>query len=350
MTIRRPIIVVTTALAAAALCYGAAWLYAAEVMRDSMDGWAAERRAEGWAVDHGPITAEDFPFALRMRIEKPRMAQGDAAGFRSWRGAAMTVSFRPWNPRRISFSTPGTHYFALGPRGHRRQFTLSAAEASGRMILDQRGKMQQIMLKLDGARFTPANAPETAARTLVLSLGIPQAAANQTTESHQRPSLHLTADVADIDLPRTARTALGRRIESLVLTATVRGRLAGASPAEALAAWRNDGGVVEIERLRLKWAALGLGADGTMALDTNMQPVGAMTARITGFRKTVEALVAAGAVRPRDAMTAGIVLNMLAKTPADGGPPVITAPLSAQDGRLYIGPVALMRLPAIRWD
>ena len=75
-----------------------------------------------------------------------------------------------------------------------------------------------------------------------------------------------------------------------------------------------------------------------------------MTARITGFRETVDALVAAGAVRPRDAMTAKIVLGVLAKTPEDGGPPRITAPLSAQDGALYIGPVRLFHLPAIRWD
>ena len=318
---------------------------------DGVEGWAAERRAEGWTVDHGPVTAEGFPVALRIRIEGPRMAHGDAAFFRSWRGPATTVSFRPWDPRRIGFSAPGTHHFALGPRDHRRQSALSAAEASGRMILDQRGRMQRMMLKLDGARFTPAaDAPETTARSLVLSLGVPQAAANQAVEPHQRPSLHLTAEVADIDLPRTARPALGRRIENLALTATVKGRLAGTSPTEALAVWRDNGGILEIERLQLKWAALGLGADGTMALDANMQPEGAMTARITGFRKTVDALVGAGAVRPRDAVTARIVLNMLAKTPADGGPPVITAPLSAQDGRLYAGPVALMRLPVIRWD
>ena len=75
-----------------------------------------------------------------------------------------------------------------------------------------------------------------------------------------------------------------------------------------------------------------------------------MTARITGFRETVDALVTAGRLRPRVAMTAKIVLGVLAKTPEDGGRPRITAPLSAQDGALYIGPVKLFDLPVIRWD
>ena len=120
-------------------------------------------------------------------------------------------------------------------------------------------------------------------------------------------------------------------------------------PAEAVAGWRDDGGTVELERLVLEWGPLELEASGTLALDPAMQPIGSLTAEIRGYAETLDALVQAGAAPPRDAAIAKVVLNLLAKTPPDGGPPVLTVPLTAQDGRLFVGPVALLELPPIEW-
>ncbi|MHA1107619.1 MAG: DUF2125 domain-containing protein, partial [Alphaproteobacteria bacterium] len=288
-----------------------------------------------------------FPLALRLNIDSPGMEHG--ADGRYWRGPAATISFRPWNLQRIEFSAPGTHRFGGGYGGRRSDFSLSAAAADGYVRIGNDGFMESLSVTLKGARFAGGpDRPETTARSFVVTLHAP-AAAGSAAPPHRRPWFRLVADADGVDLPPTMRPALGNRIENLGLTAMLLGRLDPMGPPGALAAWRDSGGTVEIERLKLKWAALGLAADGTIALDRNMQPVGAMTARITGFRETTDALVAAGRVRPRDAVTARIVLGMLAKTPKDGGPPVITAPLSAQHGRLFIGPVGLLPLPRIGW-
>ncbi len=351
MNTRRWIVWASIAIAAIVLGYGGAWVYAAGLMRDAVERWAADRRTGGWTVTHGPVAVEGFPFALRARIKAPHMARNEAGEFRAWDGPAVTVTLRPWDMRRIDFSAPGTHRFRFGPGRRRRDATVTARRAAGRAILDAAGRVQRLSIMLGGAALAPTrDGPETAARVVRVTLGTPRDGADPAPESHRRPSLRLTVEIADIDLPPTVRPALGRRIEKFALVAVVKGRFAVGPPAEALAAWRRDGGVIEVERLGLAWAALDVDADGTLALDRKLQPVGAMTARITGFRETVDALVAAGAVRPRDAMTAKIVLGVLAKTPEDGGPPRITAPLSAQDGALYIGPVRLFHLPAIRWD
>lgn len=346
---RHPIFVLTVALAAIVLSYGAAWLFAAGIMGDEVDSWIAERRAEGWTVDHGPIAAEGFPLALRLNIDSLRMEHGE--GGRYWRAPAVTISFRPWNLRRIEFSAPGTHRFGAVSGVRRSEFSLSAATADGHVRIDDAGRVKLLTVMLKGVRFAAApNTPETTARRFVLTLSAPEPVADPAIPPHRRPSFRLVADADGIDLPPNVRPALGNRIENLGLTAMLRGRLGARPLAKALAEWRDSGGIIEIERLQLKWADLGLAADGTVALDRNMQPVGALTARITGFRETADALVAAGKVRPRDAVTARIVLGMLAKTPKDGGPPVITAPLSAQHGRLFIGPVGLLSLPRIGWD
>ncbi len=351
MVTRRRIIWAGIAIAAIVLGYGGAWLYAAGLMRDVVERWAADRRAGGWTVTHGPVAVEGFPFALHARVEAPHVARNEAGELRAWDGPAVTVTFRPWDMRRIDFSAPGTHRLRFGPAGRRRDATVTARRAAGRAILDAAGRVQRLSITLGGAALAPRrDGPETAARDVRVTLVALQDGANPAPEPHRRPLLRLTVEIADIDLPPTVRPALGRRIEKFALVAVVKGRFAVGPPVEALAGWRRDGGVVEVERLGLAWAALDVDADGTLALDRKLQPVGAMTARITGFRETVDALVATGALRPRVAMTAKIVLGVLAKTPQDGGPPRITAPLSAQDGALYIGPVKLFDLPVIRWD
>jgi hypothetical protein len=277
----------------------------------------------------------------------------------------MTATFRLWDLRRVEFSAPGAHHFDYGPARRRRQATLRAEDAAATLALDERGRAQQLAIRLAPIGFVPwRDGPQTAARSLALTFTAPDSGAASDSgaapdggatpaapadQPHRRPSLHLTAEIAEMDLPPGTRAALGRRIESLVVTAVITGRLARGPLIQALEAWRRDGGVIEVERLALNWAALGLDADGTIALDANLQPMGALTARIAGFRETVEALVAAGNVRPRDGLTAKIVLGLLARTPEGGGRPRITAPLSLRDRQLRIGPVPLLRLPAIRW-
>ncbi len=105
-----------------------------------------------------------------------------------------------------------------------------------------------------------------------------------------------------------------------------------------------------MERLAITYGPLSAQATGTVALDGNMQPVGAFTAKIQGFRETVDALQERGLVRGRDAVTAKLVLGALAKTPAGGGPQTLNLAITVQDRTLFAGPVPLARLPAIDWE
>src|SRR5690606_19684738 len=114
--------------------------------------------------------------------------------------------------------------------------------------------------------------------------------------------------------------------------------------------WRDSGGVIEFETVALHWGALRLSGDGTLTLDKQYRPLGAMAGQIRGVDAGIDALVAAGKMTLDDAAAAKAVLGMIAQQdPADGEPgePYLPLPLTAQDGRLSIGPVALFGLPSI---
>jgi hypothetical protein len=64
----------------------------------------------------------------------------------------------------------------------------------------------------------------------------------------------------------------------------------------------------------------------------------------------ITALRERGLIEPNIATTAAIVLGALATRPTPGDRPRLDIALSVQNRKLYAGPVALVKLPFIRWE
>jgi len=80
-----------------------------------------------------------------------------------------------------------------------------------------------------------------------------------------------------------------------------------------------------------------------------LQPVGALTATIGGYGEIVDSLVAAGNLNAGDAAMVKVALGLLAK-PAPNGGYQLDAPVTLQNGQVYLGPVRLARMPNFVWE
>ena len=118
---------------------------------------------------------------------------------------------------------------------------------------------------------------------------------------------------------------------------------------QSLEDWRDGGGTIELEKLRVQHGPLKINTNGTLALDGGLQPIGALTAQLVGFFETIDALKRLGVVKARDAVTAKMVLGVLSRMPEGGGPAILNLALTAQNRYLYLGPVRLLELPEIKW-
>jgi Uncharacterized protein conserved in bacteria (DUF2125) len=121
------------------------------------------------------------------------------------------------------------------------------------------------------------------------------------------------------------------------------GALSAAPLEQALAAWRDDGGTVEVRRFYFSAGGINLLANGTLALDNQMRPMGAASAAIRGYDAAIDRLTAVGTVNPRDAQLAKLLLSAIAQ-PGNDGERVLNVPITGQNGWLYVGPVRLTRL------
>ena len=116
-----------------------------------------------------------------------------------------------------------------------------------------------------------------------------------------------------------------------------------------VAAWRDAGGTIELDNLRLKWGALGATATGTMALDPELQLIGAFSGAIQGYDTILTALVESGRMRATDAGLARIALSLLARPGPDGKPEIKTA-FTIQNGQMFLGPAKLGKAPHLTWE
>jgi hypothetical protein len=315
--------------------FTAYWFHVAGELRKGIDGFTAQKRAEGWRVSMDSIRMEGFPLTVTARLEGVDLRH--PAGL-SWHGDAMSVAIPLLNPLNISVSLPGMH--VLG--GFGRSAILSAGKADLGLHLDtDRGLAGLAFIGGALALEQPGMDPLTLAEIKLVYDRL-----NPPDPGHEHPSAGVTLALRGLDLPDISGLPLARRLETFQVEARVMGTIAGSPPLAALSAWSNDGGTVELDRIALDWAPLALEADGTLALDPALQPLIATTARIRGFGELVVRLVQAGLVEPGMASAAQIMLGILAR-PDEQGRPTLTIPVTLQDGILTAGQVRVMRVPPL---
>lgn len=352
---RRPAIL-ATAIAAVVVAlvggYAVYWHLAARTLEDGIARWAAAQRTDGYEVSYGTPRIGGFPFRLEAELATPALARPASpppAG-RPWRwqGPTLTLVSRPWAPLDAEAFAPGRHDLTLGAGGDRHHYVLDATTAGGSAAFGLDGRLTAASVKLGGILVTEEGHDE---RTVLAESAMLRIEPGTARDGHTEPSLSFGLELAELVLPPEADTPLGRTLDRLALDGAVLGAIdtQDRTPREALARWRDGGGTVELDRIVAHWGPLELTGSATLALDRNLQPIGAMSATVAGHEATIDALVAAGAVAPRDGSLAKIVLGVLARPSPVDGEPELTAPLSLQDGDLWIGPARLAEVPEVRW-
>ncbi len=160
-------------------------------------------------------------------------------------------------------------------------------------------------------------------------------------------TLLLSGETRGITLPEGTPSPFGERVERIAFNATLLGAIPTGAPAEALARWRDSGGLLEVEEVRLTWGPLDLRAEGTATLDQRLRPQGAFTARIRGLPDALDAFAARGLIEPGVALALKLTALTLAKQRDETGKAVVELPITLQGGLFYLGPVALFRLSPV---
>lgn len=316
--------------------YGAYWKYIAGKLRERLGPWAEARAAEGYLIRWDKARIAGFPGAFRIDFTNLNVATLRPLPIAITAGSASAWAM-PWNFRHWEFSAAG-----------------------GAQMLEPTGTAGFAMKRLDGAldvEGRTATALDLTALNITgigLADGIEVGDAEAHIElpatppqSHTDTALGLSLQVGDATLPKPV-PGFGNTLSGFALSAQFKGALPPGPFVQALGAWRDDGGTIELQSLRLRWGSLLLDASGTLALDSALQPEGAFSAIVTGQDSAVDLAVMSGTLKPDAAAAVKVLLGLLSQ-PTAGGQSAVTLPMTLENERLYIGPAKVADIPPIRW-
>jgi hypothetical protein len=328
----------------AAAGWSLAWLRIADRTRVEVEGWVAGRRADGLKVDYTTIAVTGYPLHWRVTVGYPNMAGAGPTEW-TWQGYAVEADLSPWSMREIPLRFPGDQRFSVGAGNVAETWTLNAARPNGRAGLDDRGRLDHLTLDLgDVTLMRAADLQPTHAEHFTADAMLHRGDAD-----HQTDVFDLALALDNATLSRTPAQVLGPQVAHAELNLSFKGRLPGGALASSIAAWRDDGGTIEVNRVAVKWGPVDADGNGTLALDELNRPLGAFTTRWRGYNETIDALQSTGQLKPFPAAAAKIALRSLARQNKDGADEV-QIPLTAQDGRLFVAGIPLLPVPAIKFQ
>lgn len=323
--------------------YVTLWFVLARELRSGFERWAEARRADGYAVAYSALRTGGFPFVVRVSAENPSLGRERRRLAWTWGSRRLDAELRPWTPGRVAFKLRNPHRLATETAAGSTAYAgaadvleLEAALGTGAWTKADARAVRFRMAAGDGAGAFSVERAEASAERLGAS-------------GFDEPWFRFVGDAQGIRFPEALPLPLGNEVRRFGLALKVLGAIPERDVAEALAVWRDAGGTAEVERLSLAYGPLALEVGGTLAVDRDLQPVAAFTAKAQGYAETIDALRDQGMVRSGAARTAKLVLGALAKRPEGGGRPVLEAALTIQDRLLYVGPVALVEVPTIVW-
>jgi len=331
-------------LAVLIAAYGAYWRYVAQQLEIGVVAWAEQQRALGNQVAFAWDGIGGFPFRFSATFRDPAILWHTPRGDVAWKGAALDASMAPWNLRAIAIRSAGRHDASVRMVGDASDWRLSTTGFEGNVTLHDSGALQGINVALQQPDATLADGTTLSGERASFLLDLPATPP----ADFNAPLGRVALDVKRLALPAGTRLLTEDPVDSLTVDATVKGPVPPTPLKDALAAWRDAGGVVELHNFGFAQGPLAVSGNATLALDANLQPEGAGTVTTSGLSSALEILIKDGLIPPDRALAARATVRALEKPGADGRPQA-TLGLSLQNRTVSFGPVPLAKLQRIEW-
>lgn len=326
-----------------ALAYGGLWFMLGQNLRGLSQDWVTAQQRAGWAIAIDDVRLTGFPTWPRVVVENIDITAPLEEGGWSWASKQLTLIPDSTDLKSFTVQAPGRHEISSPWTAHTR-WALDAGRADFEFELDADERLKRGRIHLGDAEVTDPNAlPLIGAARLDLTLSLTPDG-DTATNIFARFSGAADAIRLAIALPPFERVIRTAQLDADLVGEIQPGRLS-----DALEAWRQGGGTLDVRKVRLDWPPLAIYGDGTIALDERLQPIAAFSTRITGFDDTLRALETQGIIPPGQSASAMVILNLLANTPKGTDTPELTLPVSVQDQRLSLGPFNVLDVPEVVW-
>ncbi|MDA1097590.1 MAG: DUF2125 domain-containing protein [Proteobacteria bacterium] len=324
-------------IAAVIAVWSGGWFYKADQLRTEIQRRASQN-TQARELTYRDLAISGFPFRMQVDLSSPRIAlRGQTRDF-FWETDQIKGVGHPWQPRHIVFDLTGRHLLKTTRGEHSRELTLDSSEAMASVETGAKERLERFSLDIRNIQLRYNGAPALLGARLQVHLRPATEVSDDLEMALSGEALEVAEGVLPLSLIKLPRSA-----RSVDLQATVTGLSKAGITAGGLPQWRDDGGTLEVQAFRLQWGDIEISATGSLALDGDMRPIGALTARIKGHDELLDIAVATSMMDKGNLAAARAVLGLLAA--AGGG--ILSVPVRLQDGQLFLGPAAIAKLARI---
>ena len=302
------------------VAYFMLWRYGAGEMKKAVSLWVDDQRDAGLDISHGALRADGFPFFLRLHIEEPHIA---APGVWDWRTQRLTIDALPYDLNRLIFSTRSEQALSLKNYGDWRII----AEDFRVSVANDKKRDWVAAVSIGGATAArDQDGAEASIGELVMDLAPDEADLTVLTLNLMAINARANANGTEINLDKL-QTSLSASESYAISNAN---------------AWRRAGGALHIGGFFAQLDEGRFAATGTLKLDANGSPEGALKTEIIAPAPFIRLLAKAGALNAEEAEKAAATLTLA--TIAAGGK--LTAPIELKEGAAHIAGAKIADLPS----
>lgn len=323
------------------------WFFLAGQVRTQTEAFVARQAEEGVTIAYTSFDIGGFPYRIEATIDNLTVAAPRQPGKPAIAVPKLVVLGLPWNPNLVVARAEGEMVARwYDARGTEQRAALNAA-STGLSVGLSGGQPQRLAISFDRPRIEstalagPISAKLFEIHSRRLEGGPVPAREGASGTSPTAPvSAELALDGEELVLPAAPDAALGATIQSFGYTLGLAGPLPtpGGDPRDMAMAWAQGGGTLELSRGETRWGALNVTMTGSFSLDGEARPIGALSGRIGGLDKLIDAAVESGRMAPGQGASVKKALGALGFISRDAEGRVPFA-LSLQDGKVLLGPV-----------
>lgn len=330
------LLAVIALIAAAAAGY---WFWWAGQLERGIAQWREQERSRGYQVDFVGPAIDGFPLAHVTHFDAPTIQTPTGA---LWRGPSLTARSPLWDPRSVAVTFTGRHVLEHLNAGRLDSAILDSRDAVGLLRLHGDGRLESADATVRGLEVLAAPLGQFTSDFLHL-----QFAPAYEQDSGALVALTFSVEARALQVPAALAGPLDATADKIVAAGRLEGIVPATEPRLALAAWRDAGGELELERLEIEWPPLGVTASGRLVLDDQLRPEGELATRIAGLPELLDRLAAQGLMTAEQVSTTKLAVFAFAGKPDAEGRPVLAVPVILRAGILYLGPFPLARVSPV---
>ncbi len=326
-------------LVLATLLWSGYWFVGSSALRQGAETWFAAQASRGVTAEKTALTVTGFPNRFDMTVEGLRLA--DPQSGIGWQAPFAQVFAMTWKPWHIIAALPPEQTVTLPDQ----VVTLTADGLRASLRAQPATAVPLAAVIAESGAFT---ATSTAGWTVGAARAVASLSADEEVAgAGDAPNAYvlalditgLTPDpaaiekiVAEAGLPPTIAVV---RILATATTTAPLDRFAGTTNPRLAA--------LDLTDSLVTWGDLSVAATGMITPDDQGYASGRIDIAVTNYQRLVQALVAAGVIKPELSQTVG---NMLAALAQDTGDPnLLQMPLLLEGGRMSLGPLPLGPAP-----